>query len=252
VTKGVADGSADAKHVIGAKLEVVLDMVVVNFGAYEYIGKTVPNVVTNASANVFHKVIAAVVEGASTGGDAARGGVGDRKAIAGDAYPGKDIEAQLLSETRLEEHVDVGEKRTVGFADVGIVGALISPRDFGIQAEAVLELDEIAPDADIGAALFSGRLEGDGVIVRGRGHECAAANQDIALLGSGEIDQQDKPTCGCEQRELFQYTPLFALCWPGRYTHMRAAIIRCAWRLLGTRFPGVRKSASRSYQTRDE
>jgi hypothetical protein len=38
LTDGIADGRADAKHVRGAELDVVLDVIVVNLGPDKYVG----------------------------------------------------------------------------------------------------------------------------------------------------------------------------------------------------------------------
>jgi hypothetical protein len=60
--KGVADGSADPKHVIGVKTAVVHDVVEVSFGAHEEMS---PHGVADAAAKMKQELIAIKVGGAT-------------------------------------------------------------------------------------------------------------------------------------------------------------------------------------------
>jgi hypothetical protein len=209
---GVANRGADAKQIGGIEFHVILDVIVVNLGADEDVRQAVPHLVTDPSANVFHEVIAAVKEGASAGGNAAGRRVGEREAVAGNADSGKDIKAELLGQFWLKQNVEVGEEGANGLAIVRIVAALVPPGGFRVEAEAVLEVDEVAADVEVSTTLFGGRLEVHRIIIDGRGHENAAAKHDVGLLGSGEVGEQKNRTNEREQREFSQIHPLVSLC----------------------------------------
>src|SRR5437660_536599 len=148
---GISDGGADADHVVGVELGVVVNVVIANLGADEDVA---PNVVADTAAEIFHEVIVAGVVDAA--GDVARG----RRKIetgAGDADAGNKVEAEFLAHTRLEECVEAGQDRAVGF--IAVVVRLPYPEGgFDVQAEAaVLESDDVTADADVRATLFGGR-----------------------------------------------------------------------------------------------
>ena len=209
MTDGIADRGTNTKNVVCVELGIVLDVVVVDLRADENIGEAVPDIVANAAAKVFHEVIAAGVEGASPSRNAAGRNERAGKTGSGHADAGKDVETKLLADAGLIERVDVSEEGTVGFIDVRVVRPLVSPGDLRVKAETVLELDEVAADAEVSTTLFRGWLKGDRGIARGRGHQGTAAKQDIALLGRGEVAGEKKQTGGSEQSEFFQYGPLF-------------------------------------------
>jgi hypothetical protein len=195
VADGISDGSAHAEYVVGAEhVGVVLNVVVVNFGAHE---KVVPHVVADAAAQILHEVITGGVVDA-TGEVAARGGVGHIEAGAGDADAAKEISADFLSQLGLEQRIEVGEDGTIGF--VAEVARLTrSPGSLHIEAEAPLEADNISADAEIRATFFRNVAIGQrSAIGRGR-YQGAAKEHNVALLGGGEVAREQQGEDRCEK-----------------------------------------------------
>ena len=188
---GVSDRDAYAKHVVGIETLIVLDVVVVAFGAHEDVGQVVPNVIAEASADVLHEVIAAGEVDAS--GNAA--GAKDVEAVAGDADTGKEVEADFLGHFGLEEDVYVGQDGAVFFV-AKVVCLVIPPGGFDVKAEAMFEGDDVSSEAGVDATFFGRRLEGHDVAGRGERLEDVAADQDVTLLSRGEIGEQNNGTRG--------------------------------------------------------
>jgi hypothetical protein len=177
------------------ELDIVLDVIVVNFGADKDVGQAVPNVIADPTAKVFHEVIAAGVVDAA--GDVTRGQ--EIESGAGDANASKEIEAEFLAHTGLEERVDVGEDRAIGLAVARVVGLMISPSGFCVKAEvAFLEADVVTAYADVSSAFLRGWHEVNGVAVGGGRHEGATADHDVHLLCGSEAGKQKNSTRGYE------------------------------------------------------
>jgi hypothetical protein len=202
--ESVSDRGADSKHLVRVEAEIVLDVIVVSLRADK---EVTPNPIANASADIFHEVIAAGVVDA-TPVDVAR--TKKVEAVAGNADAAHEVEASSLAQLRLEERVDVSQNGAVGFVTI-IAGLPISPGTFDVEAEAVLSAqgDDIRADADIGTIVFRRWLEGRRIAEGRGGHESCTAEQDVdLLLGRGEVGKQQNRTRGCEQPEFFQYSPL--------------------------------------------
>lgn len=138
-----------------------------NFRTNEYVGKAVPNVIANSQSEILHEVIAAGVEGASAGRSATGGGIGEIETVAGNADPGKKIEADFLSNLRLKERIDVAQERTVSFATDRVVSLIVPPGGFNVEAEVMFEANIIAACVDVSATSF-GRRAKHGCGSRGR------------------------------------------------------------------------------------
>ena len=158
LAEGVADGRADAKHVAGVEPLIVLDVVVVSLRAHEDVRQVVPNVVTEAGAEVLHEMIAAGEVDAS----GAAAGIDDVEPVAGNADAGHDVESHLLVDLRLEERVRVGEEGAVIFVAV-IVPLLVLPGSFNVNAETMREGNDVTGEAEVESSRFCQRLEGDNV-----------------------------------------------------------------------------------------
>jgi hypothetical protein len=149
LTDGVSDGDADSKHVVGIEPEIVLNVVIVALGADKDVGQAVPNIIAEAAAEVFHKVIAAGVVDAP----GAAAGAKEVEPVAGYADAGEKVEANFLGQLWLEEGVDVGKDGAVVFVTV-VACLVIPPRGFNVQAEAMLEGDDVNAKAGIDSAFF--------------------------------------------------------------------------------------------------
>jgi hypothetical protein len=195
----VSDGSAYAEYVIGVELRVVLNVVVVTFGAHK---KVAEEVIADAASDVFHEVVTAGE--VDTSGSVAGGQLVEE--IAGDADPSGDIEAELLRQFRLEESVHIGEDGAVVLVAV-VAGLFISPGSLDVEAEAMLEADDV--DADVGekAAFFERGMEIHQIAGFIGGLEGAPADSDINLLRMSEGGKQENAS-GCDDPELSQYSPL--------------------------------------------
>lgn len=154
-------------------------------GAHEDVGQAMPNVIAKASADVLHEVIAAGEINAS----GAAAGAKDIEAVAGDADTGKKVETDFLGHFGLEEHVDVSEDGAIFFV-AKVVCLVIPPGGFNVKAEAMFEGDDVSSEAGIDPAFFGRRLEGHHVGGRCERLEDIAADQDVALLGRGEVGEQ--------------------------------------------------------------
>src|ERR1700688_1551976 len=200
----MCDGGATAEYVRGIKLDIVLDVVVVDLRAREEAAK---KVVADAEAEVLHKVVAVgVVDAATCGGAAGRHGR-QVEARGGNSDAGHDVQAKLFSNTGLIERVYVGEKGPVGFSVERIAGLLTSPGGFDVNPKAtLLEADIVSADAIVGATFFLRLPKVHRVIVGGKSLEGAAAEHDIHFLdrglgrglGGGEAGKKKQRAGRCE------------------------------------------------------
>ena len=196
VADGVPDGRADAEYVVGAKnVGVILNVVVVNLGADK---EMVPDVIAETGAEILHEVITGGVVDA-TGKVAARSGIRHVEACAGDADTAEKIETDLLAQLRLEERVEVGQDRTVGFvAEVTRLTSSLS--SFNVEAEALLEANNIPANAEVSSTLLRD-VSGKQLIRAGRGRQQSTAEKhDVALLGRSEAAREHKSKNRCEKR----------------------------------------------------
>lgn len=212
LAEGVADGGTDAKHIGRTELDVVLDVIVVDLGPDKYVGQVVPNVIPDTETKVFHEMVAGGVEDASAGGNAAGSRVGKREVSGGNADAGKQIGSKPLGNPRLEERVKVGEEGPVGLAIVGVAEGVVPPGNFRVKTEVVFEADVVGADAEVRAPLQVRRMKAHGVIVRSRGHESAAAEEEVSMLSGREVSEKKNYGRGSEQRKFSQYTLLSVRC----------------------------------------
>ena len=203
-TEGVSHRDSGAKQVIGVELKVVLNMVVVNFGAHK---KVVPGVVAEARAQVLHEVISADIAGADRG----KAGCVSRqvKPVAREADAAHEVQAGFLAQLRLEEGIDVGQDGPVLFIAV-VVALFLPPRNFDVEAEAVPEKD-VGLDAGIDSTFFRWRRSRQGRSAGAGGEGGPAANGKVNLLGMSENGGQQDSAHGCDGRELSQYSHLLKL-----------------------------------------
>ncbi len=143
------------------ELIIALNVVVANLRTHEHMWNAMPDVVAEAAADVFHEVGGAGVVDAASAGSGADAGWWQKELGAGKSDAGADVEAQLLRDMRLEERIDVGEKRTVGFAGERVVGFSVSPGSFYLKAEALVlaKADVVEADDGVNAASFSWLLK---------------------------------------------------------------------------------------------
>jgi hypothetical protein len=174
-------------------------VVVVTLGAHKEVAK---KVIPDTTSDVFHEVIAAGEV------DASRGIAGGQlvEEVAGYADACGNVEAELLGQFGLEERVHVGEDGAVVLVAV-IAGLLIPPGSLDVEAEAVLEADDIEADVGKEAAFFQRRVEVHKVAGFVGGLEGAPTDSDINLLRVSEGGKQEN-TRGCDDPELSQYSPL--------------------------------------------
>jgi hypothetical protein len=156
LAEGVSDRRAYAKHVGGVESLIALDVVVVSLGTHEDVGQAVPDVVAEAGADVFHEMIAAGEVDASR----AATGIEDVEPVAGNADAGHEVEAHFLVDLGLKEQVGVGEKRAVIFVTV-IAPLLVPPGSFDVDAQMMLEGNDVTGEAEVESSRFCQRLEGD-------------------------------------------------------------------------------------------
>jgi hypothetical protein len=196
----VSNGSSHAEEVVAAEapginVVVILNVVVVNFGANE---KIVPGVIADSAPEVLHKMMVARVIYA-TGKITAGGGIGDVKACAVDADAAEQVKPDLLSQLRLIERVEVGKDRPIGL--IAKVACLAGPpRGFDHESDSFLEADGVPGDVKISAAFFrdisQSQLTGAGC----RRHDRTRAEHYVALLGSGKVAREEKTSKQCEKR----------------------------------------------------
>jgi hypothetical protein len=242
LAEGESDGRAYTKHIVRVEPLIVLDVVVVTLGTHEDVGQAVPEVIAEAGAEIFHKVIAAGVVNASGGAAGSK----EVEAVAGDADTGQNVEAKFPGQLGLEEDVNVSEDGTIIFVPI-VASLVISPGGFYVNAEAMPEGDDVSAEAGVDATFFGRRLKGHDVAGGGERRENATADQDISLLGRGEVGEQKNGTRGKQQREFSQYKslvtwfglPEFRLVLPRRSSH--------EWPRPGET-PGLPESAAPAYQ----
>ncbi len=176
-------------------------MVVVNLGAEE---ETVPEVVADAAADVLQEVIAAGVVDA-TAEVAARGGIGHVEAGAGDADSAQRFETELLAQLGLKNAVEVSQDGAVAFIAI-VAGLAGAPGSFHVEAEAAFEADEVTGDAEVGSTLLGQVLKCLRTVADGGGHDGAATEGDVALLGGSEVAAKDESEKRAEQSQFSQGT----------------------------------------------
>jgi hypothetical protein len=225
LAEGVSDRPAHAKHVVRAETLIVVDVIVVPLGTHEDVGQAVPKIIAKAAADILHEVIAGGVVNAS----GAAAGAKEVEAVAGNADTGKKVEAKFLSQLGLEERVDISKDRAI--IGVTVVASLvIPPGGFYVEAEPMPEGDNVTPEAGVDPTFFDQWLEAYDVTGFGRRQEDAGADQDVSLLGRGEVGEQVREhkngTRGKEQREFSQYKSLVS--WFGllEFTHQTGATRR--------------------------
>jgi hypothetical protein len=194
--ESVTDRDGGAEDVVGVELKVILNVVVVNFGADKDVRDAVPNVVADTTAELFHEVIAANVAGAPKGATNAAARVHSRQieAVAFNAHAGGEIEAEFPGQLGLVETIHVGEDRAVGFVTI-VAGALISPGSFCIQAIAFPQkyIDTNAGKDSTLLLWWNESLGGSAVL---EGEERAATNGNInLLLAVGETGEKKHGAC---------------------------------------------------------
>jgi len=175
---GVPDGSSYAKHVGGAELILIDDVVVMRFGADEDLA---PDVVTNAAANMDEEVIVAGIAGAEI--DAIRCGNISVEAGALPADAAHDVGAELLAESGLEDRIEVIQDwpvrlTTIAAAVYALAG---SPSHFKVEAKPAVE-DNVGTHGGVKATLLCDGWVGEtGRVVRGR-HQGTEAEHGVGLL----------------------------------------------------------------------
>lgn len=193
VADGISDRRAHTEDVVGAKhIGVVLNMVVVNFGANK---EMVPDVIAETGAKILHEVIAGGVVDA-TRKVAAGSGIRHIETGAGNADAAKKIEADFFAELGLEERIKVGQDGAVGFV-AEITRLTRSPGCLHVEAEASLEANNVSANAEIRATLFRD-VSGSQLVRAGRGRQKSTAEKhDVALLGCSHVagEQQSKDRC---------------------------------------------------------
>lgn len=199
--EGVADGRADAEHVVGVELDIVMDVVVVNLGANENLS---PDIVANTAAKMFHEVIAAGVVDAT--GSVARGG--QVESVAGDADAGEKVQAKLIAQAWLEERIHVREDRAK-LLITGIVRLMDSKSGFNIQAKAfVAKAHEVSADIHVGAALFRWWLEVQDSNGRSRGHKRAAPAAKSNCWPEDKVENSRSEQADASSANFFNKDPL--------------------------------------------
>lgn len=128
-----------------------MDVVVMHLRADKHM---MPDVITDAAAQVFHEVVAAHVVDA-TAEVAARCWIGGIKASALAADAGHEVRAQLLPELGLEDSVKVIEDGAVGLA-VDICSLTGTPCSFKTESQTMMKWDDIKTYVEVGAPLFGG------------------------------------------------------------------------------------------------
>jgi len=173
--KGIANRSAHAEQVAGPKPSVILHVVIVNLGADK---EVVPSVIADASAQMFHQVIAAGVAWARPAG---AGRVSRQvETVARDAETAHEVQTKILSHLWLEEGVDVGQNWTVFFRSI-VVGLFYPPRCFQVEAY-TLSQKNVGAYAGVGPARLPGRHKRQRGRVVLRCEESVGANRDVNLL----------------------------------------------------------------------
>lgn len=177
--EGVSDRSADAKHVIGMKLEVVGNEIPVSLRPNE---NASPHAVPNAYAGVNQKMRAIEMGAATSGGNgAAIELVIEDQRLATDAR--HEIASGLFGQPRRVYAVNVVQNRPVGLKVV-IEGVAIAERALGKNSEMIVGY-VLHAETGIGSPFFGWRQESDrGGCVLGR-PECVAADSDVDLLSLG-------------------------------------------------------------------
>lgn len=156
VTNSVADGASHSKHAVAVELDIVLDVIVVNFRTHE---EVVPHVIANAGAEMLHEVIATGVVNTAAAEIAAGSNLWNIKSSGGNADTAHQIQADFLGDFRLIERVEIGEDGTISFILAGIDSLTCLPGGFNVEPEMMFETGDIAAEANVSAALFRGRLE---------------------------------------------------------------------------------------------
>jgi hypothetical protein len=195
VAESITNRYSGAEDVVGVELEIILNVVVVNFGADKDVRHTMPNVVANAASELFHEVIAAdVTRTAKSATDAAaRAHSRQIEAVAFNAYAGGEVEAEFPGKLGLEETIYVGENRAVGFVTI-VGGAFISPSSFCIQAVAIPQ-KHVDTDAGKDSAFllwWNESFRGCAVL---EGEERAATHSNIDLLAMSESGKKKHGAC---------------------------------------------------------
>ena len=144
-----------------------------------------PEVITKAAADILHEVVLGGVVDA-TAEVAARSRVGNVETRAGNADAAEEIEAEFFADLGLKECIEVGENRPIGFI-AKIAGLAGAPRGFDIEAETMLEADNVSSDAEIGPTFFGEITDCQRTVAGRGGHERAAEEHNVTLLGGGEV-----------------------------------------------------------------
>ncbi len=134
--EGVSDAGADAGHEVGVEasghvIGVAVDVVDIRLGTDKDIA---PKIIAETTGEMLHEVIGAgVVDAAALGKMSAGRYRGQIEAGVGGADAGHEVESEFLIQLGLEDHVDVGQDRPIGFVAI-VAGLVIAPGGFEVQA----------------------------------------------------------------------------------------------------------------------
>jgi hypothetical protein len=190
-TKGVSEGSSRTENVAGVEVTVVVDPVIVYFGADKDVS---PHVVADAAADMHEPLIAVKASRATSRVIATRELTVEDYALASDA--GHEVGAGFLTQAGREYYIEVVKNGTK------LLIAVIEPlpgsgRDFCVEADAILENDVSAEAGVVSALLRWWQISQGGSVVLG-GESGAGAQGQVNLLGVGASGKQKNSTRGCD------------------------------------------------------
>jgi hypothetical protein len=187
--EGVANGSAEAKHVAGVEVGVIYDAVEVGLGTDK---KVSPHGIANADANVHEKMRAVHSRHATSGKIAKAILVVEKYGLSANA--GHEVGGCSLRHMGREYRVDIVKKGTI-FLEAVVEMPLVHRGEFCTVAEMILKNADDA-DARVDSILLWRRqvsLGSAGVL---GGVKFAGTKGNVKLLSTGESGNQSDRTHG--------------------------------------------------------
>src|SRR5271165_2208238 len=179
------------------KFVVVVDVVVIGFGAHKDIA---PEVVAEVAAEVQQQMVVIYI------GAAAAGRVtGSELAIKNKGFAthaGHQIRAHFFRKRWRVHGIYVVKHRTEVLVVV-VRSLAISERPFHVNSEMIVQ-NILNAGARVDASVFTRRQKVYGGCAVPGGEERAASDREVELLSRGQCGDQENRTSGDEERELLQ------------------------------------------------
>ena len=188
---GISDRDPNAADVARVEFKVVANNVEVGLGTNKEIP---PKVITDSTAKVHEKVIAADVGQAARRKSRTAVGVSIVEKETFAAYTCEQFGAGFLTQAGREDRVHIVEHRAKTL--VAVIESLFpSGGNFHIETEVVLP-NEVSAGAGVGSTFLRRRQESLRSAGRFRREKRAITNGYVELLGMGETSKQEHRACG--------------------------------------------------------